>query len=147
MYGCVEANFRTPLDFSILLWTLDMAAEGRVECPFMEPTPDTKDTPDTPVSPDPKSKTSVQEKALEPAVVMTVVEDLPAPEEAILEEPAEVIPDIKPGAMGLPRIRLMQALGVDVNHTFDAEIEDKIREKVPSYDGTVNAEVRAALGY
>lgn len=94
---------------------------------------------------EPKSETSA---ALDAPVPMTAILDEPVDNSAgaELEVPyAETLPVIRPGAMGEGRVVLMQLLGLSVNHAFDSEVEDKIRERYPAYAGIVDAAVWDAL--
>lgn len=53
--------------------------------------------------------------------------------------------DLKVGSMGASRVRLMQALGVDVNHPYDRQIDEKLKELIPDYQGTLTLEMLQAL--
>jgi hypothetical protein len=69
-----------------------------------------------------------------------------APENQETDEPTEMPdsdlpPEISPGQMGAPRAQLMLLLGLDATHPFDAEVEAKLREVLPDYDGTVTKEM------
>jgi len=67
---------------------------------------------------------------LSPPTVDTVDNEIP-------EAPR---PDLRPGAMGPDRVRLVLALGLPGTHDFDGEVENLLREKT-SYDGVVDAKV------
>jgi hypothetical protein len=54
---------------------------------------------------------------------------------------SELPPEVSPGAMGVPRAQLMLLLGFDPTHAFDAEVEAKVREVLPEYDGTITKEM------
>lgn len=67
-------------------------------------------------------------------------------EAAESDEPSEMPdsdlpPEISPGHMGVARAQLMLLLGLDGTHAFDADVESKIREILPEYNGTVTKEM------
>lgn len=54
---------------------------------------------------------------------------------------SDLPPEISPGAMGVPRIQLVMALGFQADHPFDAEVEDRLRQVCPDYAGTVTSDM------
>jgi hypothetical protein len=71
--------------------------------------------------------------AVDNSAAETVVDETDVP---LQELPDSDLPrEIAPGAMGAERARLMQLIGLDVNHPFDGEAIDQITRRVPDYDG------------
>ena len=80
--------------------------------------------------------------------------DFAPPEESVVvlvtdaaDDPGYDFPHValRQGVMGEARIQLMQVLGMDVNHPFDAEVEEALRSRFPDFDGQVSEEQWIAL--
>lgn len=117
----------------------------------MDTSPKPEDQPvDVPEDVKP-SKASTQEAASSPLPTSThgpagqpvdnpLVET--EPDEPMQEmQEADLPPEISPGAMGIPRIKLVQALGFTADHMFDAEVEDRLLQVCPDYAGTVTKDM------
>lgn len=116
----------------------------------MEPTTDAQEvvqTPDGPVQVAPSDMAppqAMKTQAVDNSMVTVTPEAAaPDPEDVPLQElPDDLLPkEIQPGAMGAERVLLMQLLGLDVNHDFDAAAEAEIARRAPEYDGVVTKAV------